>query len=239
MFAAQSWLARQRGLKRRDPDGGLYGRDRRCVQAGRVRALCATLGTALTAGTGAPAQALCARGVGVLRRRRARGSRRFCARWISLRNEGVCRPACIDFPGGMDPDEYVRDVRARTSVRGSSSRWMPTRLSHEAARRRDHDLIHAGRADGSTQSPAANVSGARSKSRSSLKTIVDQLMRATTGFAREVLLAQIGRTELIAGRQTADVPPCRAAARREKRRRGHRNRRGRKGAARPAGGGRH
>ena len=41
------------------------------------------------------------------------------------------------------------------------------------------------------------------------------------------------------GKQTADVPPCRAAARGEKRRCGYRNRRCRKGAARPAGGGRH
>ena len=158
------------------------------VQAG-VPGVCATLGTALTL-------------------EQARLLKRYAPEiWVSydgdaagqhailraldiFEEEGV--PArVLDFPGGMDPDEYIKTYGPQSIEQLRPTDATAYRMKQEAA---NHDLSTE---EGRTAYAIACAKYlAKVKEPVELENYVKQLM-VSTGFTREVLLAQIGRTELI------------------------------------------
>ena len=186
VFAA-NLLKKQRGLKRVILTEG-YMDVIALVQAG-VSGVCATLGTALTL-------------------EQARLLKRYAPEiWVSydgdaagqhailraldiFEEEGV--PArVLDFPGGMDPDEYVRAYGPQGIDKLEPMDATAYRMKQEAA---DHDLSTQ---EGRTAYAIACAKYlAKVKEPVELENYVRQLM-LSTGFTREVLLAQIGRTEMI------------------------------------------
>jgi len=199
VFAA-NLLKKQRGLKRVILVEG-YMDVIALTQAGLV-GVCATLGTALTI-------------------EQARMLKRYAPEiWVSydgdaagqhaiLRaldifdEEGI-RSRVLDFPGGKDPDEFIREygVQAMESLEPMTA--TAYRMKQEAG---NHDL--------STQEgrTAYAIACARYLSRIKepveLENYVRKLM-VSTGFDRDVLLAQIGRTEMIS---SSKRPTYRNAAR--------------------------
>ena len=186
VFAA-NLLKKQHGLKRVILTEG-YMDVIALVQAG-VSGVCATLGTALTL-------------------EQARLLKRYAPEiWVSydgdaagqhailraldiFEEEGV--PArVLDFPGGMDPDEYVRAYGPQGIDKLEPMDATAYRMKQEAA---NHDLSTQ---EGRTAYAIACAKYlAKVKEPVELENYVRQLM-LSTGFTREVLLAQIGRTEMI------------------------------------------
>lgn len=186
VFAA-NLLKKQRGLKRVILTEG-YMDVIALVQAG-VPGVCATLGTALTL-------------------EQARLLKRYAPEiWVSydgdaagqhailraldiFEEEGV--PArVLDFPGGMDPDEYIKTYGPQSVEQLKPTDATAYRMKQEAA---NHDLSTE---EGRTAYAIACAKYlAKVKEPVELENYVKQLM-VSTGFTREVLLAQIGRTELI------------------------------------------
>ena len=186
VFAA-NLLKKQRGLKRVILTEG-YMDVIALVQAG-VSGVCATLGTALTL-------------------EQARLLKRYAPEiWVSydgdaagqhailraldiFEEEGV--PArVLDFPGGMDPDEYIKTYGPQSIEQLRPTDATAYRMKQEAA---NHDLSTE---EGRTAYAIACAKYlAKVKEPVELENYVKQLM-VSTGFTREVLLAQIGRTELI------------------------------------------
>ena len=183
MFAA-NLLKKQRGLKRVILTEG-YMDVIALVQAG-VPGVCATLGTALTL-------------------EQARLLKRYAPEiWVSydgdaagqhailraldiFEEEGV--PArVLDFPGGMDPDEYIKTYGPQSVEQLRPTDATAYRMKQEAA---NHDLSTE---EGRTAYAIACAKYlAKVKEPVELENYVKQLM-VSTGFTREVLLAQIGRT---------------------------------------------
>ena len=186
VFAA-NLLKKQRGLKRVILVEG-YMDVVSLVQAG-VGGVCATLGTALTV-------------------EQARLLKRYAPEiWVSYDGDSAGQHAILraleifeqedmpcrvlDFPGGMDPDEYVREYGLEGFSELEPMDAATYRMKQEMA---NHDL--------STQEGRTAYAIACSKHLSKVRepvqldNYVRQLM-LTTGFTREVLLAQIGRTEMI------------------------------------------
>ena len=104
--------------------------------------------------------------------------------------EGV--PArVLDFPGGMDPDEYIKAYGPQSVEQLKPVDATAYRMKQEAT---NHDLSTV---EGRTAYAIACAKYlAKVKEPVELENYVKQLM-VSTGFTREVLLAQIGRTELI------------------------------------------
>ena len=162
VFAA-NLLKKQRGLKRVILTEG-YMDVIALVQAG-VPGVCATLGTAL-------------------------GQHAILRALDIFEEEGV--PArVLDFPGGMDPDEYIKTYGPQSIEQLRPTDATAYRMKQEAA---NHDLSTE---EGRTAYAIACAKYlAKVKEPVELENYVKQLM-VSTGFTREVLLAQIGRTELI------------------------------------------
>ena len=186
VFAA-NLLKKQRGLKRVILVEG-YMDVVSLVQAG-VTGVCATLGTALTL-------------------EQARLLKRYAPEiWVSYDGDAAGQHAILraldifdeegvparvlDFPDGMDPDEFVRakgaaGVEALTPMDATSYRMKQEALSHDLSTQ-----------EGRTAYAIACAKFlARVREPVELENHIQRLMMAT-GFSREVLLAQIGRTELI------------------------------------------
>lgn len=186
VFAA-NLLKKQRGLKRVILVEG-YMDVIALTQAG-LPGVCATLGTALTI-------------------EQARLLKRYAPEiWVSydgdaagqnaiLRaleifdQEGI-RARVLDFPGGMDPDEYIREYGLQGLESLTPMDATSYRMKQEMTR---HDLSSQ---EGRTAYAIACAKYlAKVREPVELENYVSQLM-ISTGFARDVLLAQIGRTELI------------------------------------------
>lgn len=186
VFAA-NLLKKQRGLKRVILTEG-YMDVIALVQAG-VPGVCATLGTALTV-------------------EQARLLKRFAPEiWVSYDGDAAGQHAILraleifeqedmpckvlDFPNGMDPDEYVREYGPQGLESMEPVDATVYRMKMEA---QQHDLSTQ---EGRTAYAIACAKYlARVREPVELENHVKRLMLAT-GFSREVLLAQIGRTELI------------------------------------------
>jgi len=192
VFAA-NLLKKQRGLKRVVLVEG-YMDVIALTQAG-LPGVCATLGTALTI-------------------EQARMLKRYAPEiWVSydgdaagqnaiLRaleifdQEGI-RARVLDFPGGMDPDEYVREYGLEGLERLTPMDATSYRMKQEMTK---HNLATQ---EGRTAYAIACAKYlAKVKEPVELENYVGQLM-ISTGFARDVLLAQIGRTELISQEKRA------------------------------------
>ena len=105
--------------------------------------------------------------------------------------EGI-RARVLDFPGGMDPDEYVRAYGVQGMETLEPMDATTYRMKQEMTR---HDLSTQ---EGRTSYAIACAKYlAKVKEPVELENHVKQLM-LSTGFERDVLLAQIGRTEMIA-----------------------------------------
>ncbi len=186
VFAA-NLLKKQRGLKRVILVEG-YMDVIALTQAG-VPGVCATLGTALTL-------------------EQARLLKRYAPEiWVSYDGDAAGQHAILraldifdeegvgarvlDFPGGMDPDEYIRAYGPQALEQLEPVDATSYRLKQEMG---NHDL--------STQEGRTNYAIACAKHLAKVKEPVQlenyiQRLMVTTGFTREVLLAQIGRTEMI------------------------------------------
>ena len=187
VFAA-NLLKKQRNLKRVILVEG-YMDVIALTQAG-VPGVCATLGTALTL-------------------EQARLLKRYAPEiWVSydgdaagqnaiLRaldifdEEGI-RSRVLDFPGGMDPDEYIRAYGPQSIDELEPMDATSYRMKQEMGR---HDM--------SSQEGRTAYAIACSKYLTKVREPVElenyiQKLMISTGFAREVLIAQIGRTEMIA-----------------------------------------
>lgn len=186
VFAA-NLLKKQRGLKRVILTEG-YMDVIALVQAG-VQGVCATLGTALTL-------------------EQARLLKRYAPEiWVSYDGDAAGQHAILraldifeeesvparvlDFPDGMDPDEYIRTHGLRGIDALEPMDATAYRMKQESA---NHDLSTQ---EGRTAYAIACAKYlAKVKEPVELENYVRQLM-LSTGFTREVLLAQIGRTEMI------------------------------------------
>lgn len=187
VFAA-NLLKKQRGLKRVILVEG-YMDVVALVQAG-VPGVCATLGTALTI-------------------EQARLLKRYAPEvWVSYDGDAAGQHAILraleifeqedmpakvlDFPGGMDPDEYIRAYGPEAVENIEPMDATAYRMKQEMG---NHDLSTQ---EGRTAYAIACAKHlAKVKQPVELENYVKQLMMST-GFTREVLLAQIGRTEMIA-----------------------------------------
>ena len=117
--------------------------------------------------------------------------------------EGI-KSRVLDFPGGMDPDEYIRAYGVQAMETLEPMDATAYRMKQEMG---NHDLSSQ---EGRTAYAIACARYlAKVKEPVELENYVGQLMM-TTGFPRDVLLAQIGRTEMIAKDQR---PKYRQAAR--------------------------
>lgn len=186
VFAA-NLLAKQRGLKRVILTEG-YMDVIALTQAG-VPGVCATLGTALTI-------------------EQARLLKRYAPEiWVSYDGDAAGQHAILraleifeqeniparvlDFPDGMDPDEYVRAYGPQSMEKLEPVDAATYRMKQEAGQ---HDLSTQ---EGRTAYAIACAKFlSRVKEPVELENHVKRLMMAT-GFSREVLLAQIGHTEMI------------------------------------------
>ena len=186
VFAA-NLLKKQRNLKRVILVEG-YMDVIALTQAG-LPGVCATLGTALTI-------------------EQARLLKRYAPEiWVSYDGDAAgqkailraleifeqedIRSRVLDFPGGMDPDEYIREyglagLESLTPMDATSYRMKQEMAAHDLS-------SQAGR---TAYAIACAKYLARVKEPVELENYVSQLMIAT-GFDRDVLLAQIGRTEMI------------------------------------------
>ena len=186
VFAA-NLLKKQRGLKRIILVEG-YMDVVALVQAG-MTGVCATLGTALTL-------------------EQARLLKRYAPEiWVSydgdaagqnailraldIFEEEQIRAKVLDFPGGMDPDEYIREYGPESLDQLEPMDATAYRMKQEMTR---HDL--------STQEGRTAYAIACAKFLAKVREPVElenyiQRLMVSTGFTREVLLAQIGRTEMI------------------------------------------
>ena len=187
VFAA-NLLKKQRGLKRIILVEG-YMDVIALTQAG-VPGVCATLGTALTI-------------------EQARMLKRYAPEiWVSYDGDSAGQNAILraleifdqegiksrvlDFPDGMDPDEYIREYGVQAMETLEPMEATAYRMKQEMG---NHDLSSQ---EGRTAYAIACAKHlAKVKEPVELENYVRQLM-LTTGFARDVLLAQIGRTEMIA-----------------------------------------
>ena len=199
VFAA-NLLKKQRNLKRVILVEG-YMDVVSLVQAG-VGGVCATLGTALTV-------------------EQARLLKRYAPEiWVSYDGDKAGQHAILraleifeqegmpckvlDFPGGKDPDEYIREYGLEGFMELEPMDAATYRMKQEMG---NHDLSTQ---EGRTAYAIACAKHlAKVREPVELENHVKQLM-LTTGFAREVLLAQIGRSEMI---ETAKQPVYRHAAR--------------------------
>ena len=190
VFAA-NLLKKQRGLKRVILVEG-YMDVIALTQAG-LPGVCATLGTALTI-------------------EQARLLKRYAPEiWVSYDGDAAgqkaimraleifdqenIRARVLAFPGGMDPDEYIREYGLEGLEQLQPLDATTYRMKHEM---QNYDLSSQ---EGRTQYAIACAKYlAKVKEPVELENYVNQLM-ISTGFAREVLLAQIGRTEMIAKEQ--------------------------------------
>jgi len=190
VFAA-NLLKKQRGLKRVILVEG-YMDVIALTQAG-LPGVCATLGTALTI-------------------EQARLLKRYAPEiWVSYDGDAAgqkaimraleifdqenIRARVLAFPGGMDPDEYIREYGLEGLDQLQPLDATTYRMKHEM---QNFDLSSQ---EGRTQYAIACAKYlAKVKEPVELENYVNQLM-ISTGFAREVLLAQIGRTEMIAKEQ--------------------------------------
>ena len=110
--------------------------------------------------------------------------------------EGI-RARVLDFPGGMDPDEYIREYGLEGLESLTPMDATSYRMKQEMGK---HDLSSQ---EGRTAYAIACAKYlAKVKEPVELENYVSQLM-LSTGFARDVLLAQIGRTELISQEKRA------------------------------------
>ncbi len=192
VFAA-NLLKKQRGLKRVILVEG-YMDVIALTQAG-LPGVCATLGTALTI-------------------EQARMLKRYAPEiWVSydgdkagqhailraldIFDEENVKARVLDFPGGMDPDEYIREY----GLQGMESLTPMDATSYRMKQEMEnHDL--------STQEGRTAYAIACAKYLAKVKEPVElenyvKALMLSTGFARDVLLAQIGRTELIEKSQRA------------------------------------
>ena len=190
VFAA-NLLKKQRNLKRIILVEG-YMDVIALTQAG-LPGVCATLGTALTI-------------------EQARMLKRYAPEiWVSYDGDAAGQHAILraldifdqegiksrvlDFPGGMDPDEYIRAYGVQAMETLEPMDATAYRMKQEMG---NHDLSSQ---EGRTAYAIACAKYlAKVKEPVELENYVGQLM-ITTGFPRDVLLAQIGRTEMIAKEQ--------------------------------------
>lgn len=159
------------------------------VQAG-VKGVCATLGTALTVEQARLLKRY-APEIWVAYDGDAAGQHAILRALTIFEDEGV-HARVLDFPDGMDPDEFVRARGAQAVDALTPVDATAYRMKQEAAQ---HDL--------STQEGRTAYAIACAKFLSRIREPVElenyiQQLMLSTGFTREVLLAQIGRTELIA-----------------------------------------
>ena len=186
VFAA-NLLKKQRNLKRVILVEG-YMDVIALTQAG-LSGVCATLGTALTI-------------------EQARLLKRYAPEiWVSYDGDAAgqhailraleifdqeeIRARVLDFPGGMDPDDYIREYGPQALDSLEPVDATSYRLKQEMG---NHDLSTK---DGRTAYAIACAKYlAKVKEPVELENYVAQLAM-TTGFDRDVLLAQIGRTEMI------------------------------------------
>ena len=198
VFAA-NLLAKQRNMKRIILTEG-YMDVIALVQAG-LTGVCATLGTALTI-------------------EQARLLKRWAPEiWVSYDGDAAGQHAILraldifeqeqvpvrvlDFPDGMDPDEYIRKYGSASVETLSPVDGVTYRMLREAEK---HDLSTQ---DGRTAyAKACAVWLARVREPVELENYIQRLMMET-GFAREVLVAQIGRTEMLETREENRPRPAR------------------------------
>lgn len=184
---AANLLAKQRNLSRVILTEG-YMDVIALVQSG-VMGVCATLGTALTT-------------------EQACLLKRYAPEiWVSYDGDSAGRNAILraldifeqqeiparvlDFPAGMDPDEYVRQNGPSALEQISPMDGVSYRMLREAEK---HDLSTQ---EGRTEYAKACAAWlARVKEPVELENYVQRLM-IETGFPRDVLLAQIGRSEML------------------------------------------
>lgn len=186
VFAA-NLLKKQRNLKRVILVEG-YMDVVALVQAG-VPGVCATLGTALTIEQARLLKRY-APEIWVAYDGDAAGQHAILRALDIFDEEGV-RARVLDFPGGMDPDEYVRAYGPQGMEQIAPTEAPAYRMKQEMA---GHDLTTQ---EGRTAYAIACAKHlAKVKEPVELENYIQQLMVAT-GFTREVLLAQIGRTEMI------------------------------------------
>ena len=192
VFAA-NLLKKQHGLKRVILVEG-YMDVIALTQAG-VPGVCATLGTALTLEQARMLKRY-APEIWVSYDGDAAGQKAILRALEIFDEEGV-RARVLDFPGGMDPDEYIRAYGVEAMDRIQPMDATSYRVKQEM---QNHDLSTQ---EGRTAYAIACAKHlARVKEPVELENHVNQLMVAT-GFTRDVLLAQIGRTELISREQRA------------------------------------
>ena len=187
VFAA-NLLKKQRNLKRVILVEG-YMDVIALTQAG-LPGVCATLGTALTI-------------------EQARMLKRYAPEiWVSYDGDAAGQNAILraldifdeegiaarvlDFPGGKDPDEFIREYGLQALEGLEPMAATAYRMKQEASK---HDL--SGQEGRTAYAIACAKYLSRVKEPVELENYVRQLM-ISTGFDRDVLLAQIGRTELIA-----------------------------------------
>ena len=193
---AENFLAKQRNLTRVILTEG-YMDVIALAQAG-ISGVCATLGTALT-----PEQAHLlkryAKEVWVSYDGDSAGQRAIL-RALDIFEEEEVRTRVLDFPAGMDPDEFVRHNGPAAMDQMSPMDAMSYRMLREAEK---HDM---GTQEGRTEyAKACAVWLVRVKEPVELENYLQRLM-IETGFSREVLLAQIGRSESFAEDRKPRLP---------------------------------
>ena len=187
VFAA-NLLKKQRGLKRVILVEG-YMDVIALTQAG-VPGVCATLGTALTIEQARLLKRY-APEIWVSYDGDAAGQRAILRALEIFDEEGI-RSKVLDFPEGMDPDEFIRAYGPQAIDQIEPMDATTYRMKQEA---NNHDLSAQ---EGRTAYAIACAGFlAKVKEPVELENHIQRLMLAT-GFTREVLLAQIGRTDMIA-----------------------------------------
>lgn len=187
VFAA-NLLKKQRGLKRVILVEG-YMDVIALTQAG-VPGVCATLGTALTIEQARLLKRY-APEIWVSYDGDAAGQRAILRALEIFDEEGIASKV-LDFPEGMDPDEFIRAYGSQAIEQIEPMDATSYRMKQEA---NQHDLsTQEGR---TAYAIACAAFLAKVKEPVELENHIQRLMMAT-GFSREVLLAQIGRTDMIA-----------------------------------------
>ncbi len=186
VFAA-NLLKKQRGLKRVILVEG-YMDVIALTQAG-VPGVCATLGTALTVEQARMLKRY-APEIWVSYGGDAAGQRAILRALEIFDEEGIASKV-LDFPEGMDPDEFIRAYGPQAIDQLEPVDATTYRMKQETG---NHDLsTQEGR---TAYAIACAAFLAKVKEPVQLENHIQRLMMAT-GFSREVLLAQIGRTDMI------------------------------------------
>ncbi len=186
VFAA-NLLKKQRGLKRVILVEG-YMDVIALTQAG-VPGVCATLGTALTVEQARMLKRY-APEIWVSYDGDAAGQRAILRALEIFDEEGIASKV-LDFPEGMDPDEFIRAYGPQAIDQLEPVDATTYRMKQEIG---NHDLsTQEGR---TAYAIACAAFLAKVKEPVQLENHIQRLMMAT-GFSREVLLAQIGRTDMI------------------------------------------